>query len=159
MENRQFGLISKVSGPAVVAKNMLGAKMYDMVKVGKLGLVGEIVRLEEDAATIQVYEDTSGLGIGEQVINTGDSLLVELGPGLLTSIYDGIQRPLSHLEQISGNYISRGITVPGLARDEKWEFTAVAKKGDRVQGGTIIGQVQETPAIVHHVMVQPHRHA
>jgi len=155
MENRQSGIISKVSGPAVVANNMLGAKMYDMVKVGKLGLVGEIVRLDEDAATIQVYEDTSGLGIGEEVTNTGDSLLVELGPGLLTSIYDGIQRPLSHLEQISGNYIGRGITVPGLPRDKEWEFTATVKKGDRVQGGTIIGRIQETPAIVHLVMVPP----
>ncbi|NIS61335.1 MAG: V-type ATP synthase subunit A, partial [Proteobacteria bacterium] len=155
MENRQVGVISKVSGPAVVARNMLGAKMYDMVKVGKIGLVGEIVRLDKDAATIQVYEDTSGLGIGDEVVNTGDSLLVELGPGLLTSIYDGVQRPLSHLEQISGNFISRGITVPGLPRDKEWEFTATAKKGDRVQGGAVIGQVQETPAIVHHVMVPP----
>jgi V/A-type H+-transporting ATPase subunit A len=155
MENRSLGVISKVSGPAVVAKNMLGAKMYDMVKVGKLGLVGEIVRLDEDMATIQVYEDTSGLGIGEEVANTGDSLLVELGPGLLTSIYDGIQRPLSHLEQISGNYISRGITVPGLPRDREWEFRPTVKKGDRVRGGSIIGTVQETPAIVHHVMVPP----
>ncbi len=155
MGKQQVGVISKVSGPAVVAKNMLGAKMYDMVKVGKLGLVGEIVRLDEDLATIQVYEDTSGLGIGEEVINTGDALLVELGPGLLTSIYDGIQRPLSHLEQISGNYIDRGITVPGLPRDKVWEFAAAVKKGDKVQGGTIIGHVQETPAIVHHVMVPP----
>jgi len=155
MESRQSGVISKISGPAVVAKNMLGARMYDMVKVGKLGLVGEIVRLDGDAATIQVYEDTSGLTIGEEVINTGDALLVELGPGLLTSIYDGIQRPLSHLEQISGDYISRGITVPGLSREKEWEFTATVKRGDKVQGGTIIGQVQETPAIVHHVLVPP----
>ncbi|NIQ38926.1 MAG: V-type ATP synthase subunit A [Proteobacteria bacterium] len=155
MEKQQRGVISKVSGPAVVAKNMLGAKMYDMVKVGKLGLVGEIVRLDEDAATIQVYEDTSGVGIGEEVANTGDSLLVELGPGLLTSIYDGIQRPLSHLEQISGSYIDRGITVPGLPRDREWGFTATVKKGDEVRGGNIIGQIQETPAIIHKVMTPP----
>ncbi len=155
MEKQQSGIISKVSGPAVVAKNMLGAKMYDMVKVGRLGLVGEIVRLDEDAATIQVYEDTSGLGIGEEVINTGDSLLVELGPGLLTSIYDGVQRPLSRLEEISGDYIGRGITVPGLSREKVWEFTATIKKGDEVRGGMIIGRVQETPAIVHQVLVPP----
>ncbi|MBW2123201.1 MAG: V-type ATP synthase subunit A, partial [Deltaproteobacteria bacterium] len=155
MEKPRPGVVSKVSGPAVVARNMSGAKMYDMVKVGKLGLVGEIVRLDEDTATIQVYEDTSGLGIGEEVINTGNSLLVELGPGLLTSIYDGIQRPLSHLEQISGDYIGRGITVPGLPRDREWEFSPTVTKGDRVEGGTIIGEVQETPAIVHRVMVPP----
>jgi V/A-type H+-transporting ATPase subunit A len=155
MENRESGLVSMISGPAVVAKNMLGSKMYDMVKVGRLGLVGEIVRLDGEAATIQVYEDTSGLGIGEEVVNTGDSLLVELGPGLLTSIYDGIQRPLRHLEEISGNYIGRGITVPGLSRDHEWEFTATVQKGERVSGGTIIGQVQETPAILHRIMVPP----
>ncbi len=155
MEKRQVGVISKVSGPAVVAKNMLGAKMYDMVKVGQMGLVGEIVRLQEDTATIQVYEDTSGVGIGDEVVNTGDSLLVELGPGLLTSIYDGIQRPLSQLEMISGSYISRGITVPGLSRGKEWKFSATLKKGDPVQGGTIIGEVQETEAIVHHVMAPP----
>ncbi len=149
------GRISKVSGPAVVASNMHDAHMYDMVKVGHLGLVGEIVRLDEDKATIQVYEDTSGIGIGEPVLNTGNALLVELGPGLLTSIYDGIQRPLHDIANASGDFIGRGIYIPGLPREKKWSFKPTVKPGTHLTGGDILGTIQETPAFTHKIMLPP----
>lgn len=128
--------------------------MYDVVKVGPEELNGEIIRLDGDLAVVQVYEDTSGLKIGEAVVNTENPLSVELGPGLLSSIYDGIQRPLPVLMKKSGSFISRGISVPGLDKEKKWEFVATAKKGDRVSGGDIIGTVKEFH-IEHRVMVPP----
>jgi len=134
---------------------MKGSKMYDVVKVGADELNGEIIRLDGDMAVVQVYEDTSGLKIGEKVVNTETPLSVELGPGLLSSIYDGIQRPLPLLMKKSGSYISRGISVPGLDREKKWEFVATAKKGDRVSGGDILGTVKEFH-IEHRIMVPPH---
>ncbi|MDD1719587.1 MAG: V-type ATP synthase subunit A [Methanoregulaceae archaeon] len=134
---------------------MRGSKMYDVVKVGAEELNGEIIRLDGDLAVIQVYEDTSGLKIGERVVNTETPLSVELGPGLLSSIYDGIQRPLPVLVKRSGSFISRGISVPGIDMEKKWDFVASAKKGDKVSGGDILGTVTEYH-IEHRIMVPPH---
>ncbi len=150
-----MGKVIRVTGPLVVADEMRGARMYEVVRVGELGLIGEIIRLEGDKAVIQVYEETAGLKPGEPVIGTGTSLSVELGPGLLTSIYDGIQRPLEILRKKSGDFIARGLTAPALPRDKKWHFTPTVKVGDKVVGGDIIGEVPETSLIVHKIMVPP----
>ncbi|MEM3364351.1 MAG: V-type ATP synthase subunit A [Candidatus Micrarchaeia archaeon] len=150
-----MGTIHRISGPVVTAVGMSGAKMYDLVRVGEAGLIGEIIRLNGDSAFIQVYEDTSGIRPGEPVENTGMALSVELGPGLLKSIMDGIARPLDKIEEKSGSFIGRGLTVNTLDRDKKWEFEATAKKGETVYGGDVIGTVQETDTIVHKVMVPP----
>ena len=147
------GVLKRISGPVVTAVG-LDAHMYDVVKVGKEALMGEVIKIKGDQVIIQVYEDTSGIRPGEPVENTGLSLAVELGPGLLKSIYDGIQRPLVVLVDKMGNFIQRGVSAPGLDRGKKWEFTPVVKAGDRVGPGTIIGEVQETN-IVHRVMVPP----
>ena len=147
------GVLKRISGPVVTAVG-LDAHMYDVVKVGKEALMGEVIKIKGDQVIIQVYEDTSGIRPGEPVENTGLSLAVELGPGLLSSIYDGIQRPLVVLVDKMGNFIQRGVSAPGLDRGKKWEFTPVVKAGDRVGPGTIIGEVQETN-IVHRVMVPP----
>lgn len=147
------GKIIRVAGPLVVAAECLGAKMYDMVKVGHLGLIGEIIELNNDQAYIQVYEDTTGVGPGEPVLLTEKPLSVELGPGLLGSIYDGIQRPLDIIRAQHGDFVSRGIEVPALNREKKWEFKALKKKGEAVVPGDIIGYVQETPLIQHRIMV------
>jgi V/A-type H+-transporting ATPase subunit A len=149
------GIIQKISGPAVIAKGMMGARMYDIVKVGKLGLVGEIIRLDGDTAFIQVYEDTSGLFVGEKVETTGQPLMVELGPGLLEAIFDGIQRPLDQIKKMEGDFIARGVEVPSLDREKKWHFQPAAKKGDQVSGGDLLGRVQENEWFVHNVMVPP----
>jgi len=149
------GFISKISGPVVIAKGMRGARMYDVVKVGRLGLIGEIIRLDEDQATIQVYEDTSGLVVSEEVISTEEPLLIELGPGLLSSIFDGIQRRLPELFQEYGAYVTRGVTTPGLPRDKKWNFIPLVKKGEYVTGGDAIGYVMETERIKHKIMIPP----
>jgi len=147
------GILKRISGPVVTAVNM-DAHMYDVVKVGDEELMGEVIKIDGDDIIIQVYEDTSGIKPGEPVDNTGLSLTVELGPGLLTSIYDGIQRPLETLVEKMGDFIERGVTAPGLNREKKWEFKPVVKKGDTVHPGTIIGEVQETN-IVHKIMVPP----
>jgi V/A-type H+-transporting ATPase subunit A len=149
------GFISRITGPVVEAKGMKGSRMYDVVRVGNEGLVGEVIRLEGDLAVIQVYEDTSGLKVGEPVSSTGEPLVVELGPGLLTSIFDGIQRPLPKIWEETGPFIERGVVVLALPRDKKWEFKSLVKKGDTVRGGDVIGTVQETQSIVHKVMVPP----
>ncbi|UCE05895.1 MAG: V-type ATP synthase subunit A [bacterium] len=149
------GTIIKVSGPLVVASGMYEARMFDVVKVGEKGLIGEILELRGDKASIQVYEETGGVGPGEPVKTTGAPLSVELGPGLIESIYDGIQRPLNIIKDIAGYYITRGIEVPGLNREKKWHFNPAAKKGDQVVGGDIIGTVQESTLIEHSIMV-PH---
>jgi V/A-type H+-transporting ATPase subunit A len=148
------GFISRISGPVVLSDQMRGSKMYDVVKVGAEELNGEIIRLDGDLAVVQVYEDTSGLKVGEKVVNTDTPLSVELGPGLLSSIYDGIQRPLPVLFKRSGSFISRGISVPGIDKEKKWDFVASAKKGDTVSGGDIIGTVMEYN-IEHRIMVPP----
>jgi V/A-type H+-transporting ATPase subunit A len=148
------GQIIRISGPVIIAGEMQGSRMYDVVRVGELSLAGEIIRLDGNDAVIQVYEDTSGLKVGEPVVNTGRPLSVELGPGLISSIYDGVQRPLSALAERSGSFISRGLTVPGLDRNKKWEFVPVVKPGDTVSGGDTLGTVREFN-IEHRIMVPP----
>lgn len=149
------GFISRITGPVVEAKGMRGSRMYDVVRVGNEGLVGEVIRLEGDLAVIQVYEDTSGLRVGEPVASTGEPLVVELGPGLLASIFDGIQRPLPKVWEKTGPFIERGVVVLALPRDKKWEFKPTVKKGDMVKSGDIVGTVQETQSILHKIMVPP----
>ncbi|MGE5484598.1 MAG: V-type ATP synthase subunit A [Ignavibacteriales bacterium] len=147
------GRIVKISGPLVIAEGMAGAKMYDVVRVGQKRLIGEIIELRGDRASIQVYEETSGLGPGEPVVSTGHPLSVELGPGLVTSIFDGIQRPLNVLKDESGDFIARGIDVPGLNHSKKWDFVPKVKVGDGVVAGDILGTVQESEIVQHRVMV------
>jgi len=147
------GIVSRISGPVVLANGLEGAQMFDVVRIGELGLVGEIIRLEGNKATVQVYEDTTGLRPGEKVINTKRPLSLQLGPGLLTSIYDGIQRPLDVLRAQSGDFISRGNVIPALDQTKKWDFVPLKKKGDHVSPGEIIGEVQETPLIMHKIMI------
>jgi V/A-type H+-transporting ATPase subunit A len=154
-EKAQKGKIIRISGPVIEADNMRGAKMYDVVRVGDENLIGEIIRLNEEIATIQVYEDTNGLKPGEKVISTGMPLSVELGPGLLTNIYDGIQRPLPAIYKQTGDFISRGVEAAALDRKKKWHFTPVAKKGDTINGCSVIGEVQETSIINHKIIVPP----
>ena len=149
------GTIANVAGPVIKAKGMRGAKMYDLVKVGDEDLTGEIIELKEDIATIQVYEDTTGLTPGDDVVNTDRPLVVELGPGLMTSVYDGIQRPLPLIQKKAGPFITRGIFVPALDRKKKWDFHPVAKKQDDIVGGDILGTVQETPIVTHHIITPP----
>jgi V/A-type H+-transporting ATPase subunit A len=146
-------IISRITGPVVVAKDIEGAHMFDVVRIGEMGLMGEIIRLEGNTAQIQVYEDTTGLKPGEKVVNTNRPLSLQLGPGLLTSIYDGIQRPLDVLAAESGDFISRGKIIPALDQKKKWEFIPVKKNGDQVSPGEIIAEVQETPLIKHKIMV------
>jgi len=148
------GTISRISGPVIMAKGMKGSRMYDVVKVGTEALRGEIIRLEGDEAVIQVYEDTTGLTLGESVENTETPLSVELGPGLLASIYDGVQRPLPVLLKLSGDFIGRGITAPGLDREKKWVFVPVAKVGDTLGPGDLIGTVREFQ-FEHRILVPP----
>jgi len=148
------GVISRITGPVVMALNMSGSCMYDVVLVGEQELNGEIIRLEGDSAVIQVYEDTTGLKVGQPVVLTQNPLRMELGPGLLSSIYDGIQRPLPVLVEMSGDFIARGISVPGLDREKEWEFSPVVQKGDKLQEGDIIGVVEEYH-IQHKIMVPP----
>ncbi|MDH7598562.1 MAG: V-type ATP synthase subunit A [Sedimentisphaerales bacterium] len=155
MTEQRVGRIVKVSGPVVLAEGMTGSRMYDVVRVGSLNLIGEIVELRGDLASIQVYEETTGIGPGEPVLDTGAPLSVELGPGLIESIYDGIQRPLNVLVGIEGAFMSRGSTVPGLNREKKWHFTPTVGNGTQVAPGDIIGQVQETSLMVHKIMVPP----
>src|SRR6478752_2532247 len=145
--------ISRISGSVVVATGIENAQMFDVVRIGELGLLGEIIRLEGDKATIQVYEDTTGLRPGEKLVNTKRPLSIQLGPGLLTSIYDGIQRPLNILREQSGDFIGRGKTIPALDQEKKWEFIPLKKRGDDVCQGEIIGEVQETPLIKHKIMI------
>jgi len=147
------GVLKRIAGPVVTAVN-LDAHMYDVVKVGKEALMGEVIKIQGDNVIIQVYEDTSGIKPGEPVENTGLSLAVELGPGLLTSIYDGIQRPLAVLVDKMGNFIERGVSAPGLSHDKKWTFKPLVKSGDKLEAGAILGEVQETN-IVHKVMLPP----
>ncbi|MBU0478490.1 V-type ATP synthase subunit A, partial [bacterium] len=147
------GKIIKVSGPLVLADCMQDARMFDLVKVGDKKLIGEIIELRGDVASIQVYEETAGIGPDEPVISTGRPLSVELGPGLIESIYDGIQRPLDILMEKTGEYITRGVSAPGIDRNKKWHFVPSAKKGDTVRYGDAIGTVQETNTVIHKIMV------
>ncbi|MBX3141964.1 MAG: V-type ATP synthase subunit A, partial [Trueperaceae bacterium] len=148
------GKIQRISGPAVIAEGMMGARMFDIVRVGKENLIGEIIRLDGETAFVQVYEDTAGLSVGEPVISTGLPLAVEMGPGMLNGIFDGIQRPLDKIREASGTYIDRGITVNSLARDKRWAFTPTVKPGDKVSGGSVIGTVPEYQ-FTHKILVPP----
>ncbi|OUP79884.1 V-type ATP synthase subunit A [Anaeromassilibacillus sp. An172] len=148
-----IGTIKKVAGPLVIAEGMRDANMFDVVRVSKHRLIGEIIEMHGDKASIQVYEETSGLGPGEPVESTGAPLSVELGPGLIRSIYDGIQRPLDDIMKLSGNNLQRGVEVPSLKRDIKWKFTPCVKSGTKVTGGDVIGTVQETDIVLHKIMV------
>ena len=149
------GNIIKIAGPVIVADGMRGTQMYEVVRVGEAKLIGEIIELEGDTATIQVYEETAGVKPGEKVESTGGPLSVELGPGVMGSIFDGIQRPLEVIKGISGDYIARGIDVDSIDKEKKWTFEPVAKVGDKVVGGDILGQVQETSAVLQKIMVPP----
>ncbi len=149
------GKILKVSGPLVVAEGMREANMFDVVRVGDKRLIGEIIEMHGDRASIQVYEETAGLGRGDRVESTGAPLSVELGPGLLTNIYDGIQRPLETMRIKVGANLTRGIDEPALDRDKRWHFTPLVKNGDRVEAGDVYGTVQETGVIEHKIMVPP----
>jgi len=150
------GRIVKVSGPLVVADRMLGSRMYDVVYVGEQGLVGEIIELKGDQAYIQVYEETSGIGPGEPVVSTGMPLSVELGPGLIESFYDGIQRPLNVIEEMAkSSFIIRGLKINALDRERKWHFVPSVKVGDYLVGGDILGNVKETVLVDHKIMVPP----
>lgn len=150
-----MGKIVKIAGPVVVANDMKGSKMYDVVRVGKEKLIGEIIQLKDDKATIQVYEDTTGIKPGEPVESTGAPLSIELGPGLLKSIYDGIARPLPAIAEISGDFIARGIEVNSLDRKKKYNFVSKVKVGDNLKSGQIIGTVQETDVIEHRILLPP----
>ena len=147
------GVIKKVAGPLVIAEGMRDANMFDVVRVSKQRLIGEIIEMHGDEASIQVYEETSGLGPGEPVESMEVPMSVELGPGLITSIYDGIQRPLDDIMKISGNNLKRGVEVPSLKRDLKWEFVPVVKAGDEVEPGDVIGTVQETALVQQKIML------
>lgn len=147
------GKIVKVSGPLIVAENLADVEMYDVVKVSDKKLIGEVIELRNDRASIQVYEETSGLTVGDSVESTGAPLSVELGPGLIESIFDGIQRPLNKLMEKSGNRICRGVEVHSLSREKSWHFVPVAKVGDEVQAGDVLGTVQETNVVLHKIMV------
>jgi len=149
------GMIVRVSGPTVVAAGMVGTRMYNRVIVGESGLLGEVIRLEGDRATIQVYEDTTGLSLGEVVMDAGEPLQVELGPGLLASVFDGVQRPLEAIRQEQGDWIGRGVVVPALPRSKRWPFVPAVKPGASVSGGDVIGMIAETPRIEHRVLVPP----
>ncbi len=150
------GTVYRVSGPVVTAVG-IKPRMYDIVRVGDERLMGEVIQLEGDHSIIQVYEDTSGVKPGEPVENTGLPLVVELGPGLMTSIYDGIQRPLEALQDQMGDFILRGVDVPGLDHEKKWEFTALKKPGDHVNPGEVVGTVQESTTVLHKVMLPPNK--
>ena len=147
------GVITKVAGPLVIAEGMRDANMFDVVRVSSHSLIGEIIEMHGDRASIQVYEETSGLGPGEAVESTGAPLSVELGPGLIGAIYDGIQRPLNEIMKVAGSNLTRGVEVPSLDHKKKWHFVPAVKKGDKVVAGDVIGTVQETHAVLHKVLV------
>lgn len=155
MKKQDVGSIVKVAGPLVIAEGMGTSRMYDVVKVSEKRLVGEIIELEGERASIQVYEETGGIGPGEPVYPTHEPLSVELGPGLVEAIYDGIQRPLPGIAHETGAFIARGVEVPALPRDKKWKFVPAVKKGSNLKGGDIIGTVAETVLIEHRIMVPP----
>ena len=149
------GRIVRVSGPAVDVVGIDGARMYDLVRVGRLGLMGEIIRLRGEVATVQVYEETAGLGLGEGVAGTGRPFMAELGPGLLSPLYDGVQRPLEGIRASAGDFLARGVDLPALSRERRWMFEPAVAPGAVVAPGWLLGTVRETPAILHRVLVPP----
>lgn len=156
MAKGKKGRIVKVAGPLIVAEGLDDARMFDVVRVSSRNLIGEVIEMRGDKASIQVYEETGGLGPGEEVEGTGEPLSVELGPGLLEGIYDGIQRPLRKLMEVSGDRIGRGIDMPAIDHDKKWKFTPVVGKGAEVAAGDVIGTVQENSVVEHCIMVPPY---
>ncbi|MBP5174189.1 MAG: V-type ATP synthase subunit A [Clostridia bacterium] len=156
MNKNSKGAVYKVSGPLVIAEGMRDANMFDVVKVGHRGLIGEIIEMHGDRASVQVYEETAGIGRGDEVVSTGAPLSVELGPGLVRNIYDGIQRPLEKLREMAGSNLTRGISAPALDRKKVWHFDALKKAGDEVGPGDIIGTVRETEVMLHRIMVPPY---
>ncbi len=152
------GRVYRVSGPLVIAENMRGSKVYEVVEVGPERLIGEIIGVEGDKAIIQVYEDTTGLRVGDNVVGTGYPLAAELGPGLIGSIYDGIQRPLPILEELVGFFIKKGVKAAPLPRDKKWHFIPLVRKGDKIEPNDYIGYVQETETVKHYIMAPPNVH-
>ena len=148
-----IGTVVKISGPLVVAEGMRDANMFDVVRVSDTRLIGEIIEMHGDRASVQVYEETAGLGTGAKVESTGEPMSAELGPGLKKSIYDGIQRPLAAIRAVSGNNLARGVEVPSLDREALWKFTPTVKAGDKVSGGDVIGTVPETDIVLHKIMV------
>ena len=152
--SKNEGVIYRISGPVVTATG-IDARMYEVVRVGHEKLMGEVIEIHGEQSVIQVYEDTSGIRPGEPVFSTGQTLSVQLGPGLLTQIYDGIQRPLQTLEEVMGVFITRGVDADGLDLEKKWMFESTASVGDEVSGGQLIGTVQETDTITHKIMVPP----
>jgi V/A-type H+-transporting ATPase subunit A len=150
-----IGLIERIAGSVVVASHMKGTQMNELVRVGEEGLIGEVIRLEGDTVTVQVYEETTGIRPGEKVERMRRPLSVELGPGMVGQTYDGIQRPLNVIKQITGDFISRGISVDALDRKKKWRFLPVVKKGQTLQGCDILGTVQETVLVAQKIMVPP----
>ena len=150
MSEMDSGRIIKVAGPVVVAEGMMGARMYDVVRVGEENLIGEIVELHGETASIQVYEDTVGIGPGEKVVNTGAPLSVELGPGLISSIYDGIQRPLDQLYEKQGSFIKRGSAMPGLRRETKWAFKPLIENGTQVSFSILIS-IDKNHQVFRHI--------
>ena len=155
MADQQTGKIKSIAGPLVIAKDMRGCEMYEVVRVGQEGLMGETIKLVEDLAYVQVYEDTTGLKPGEEVVRTGAPVSVELGPGIITNFYDGIQRPLVGIKNQTGDYITRGVNIPSLDPEKKWDFNPLVKKGDELVEGDYIGEVQESKVILNKVMVPP----
>ncbi len=155
MVDQKAGKIKSIAGPLVIAKDIRGCEMYEVVKVGQEGLMGETIKLIGDLAYVQVYEDTTGLKPGEEVLRTGAPVSVELGPGIITNFYDGIQRPLVRIKDKVGDYITRGVNVPSLDPEKKWDFNPLAKKGDELVGGDYLGEVEESKVILNKVMVPP----
>ncbi len=157
MSSFKPGKVERVAGPVIVASSMLGAEMYEVVRVGDQGLIGEIIKIEQDRATVQVYEETAGLRPGEKVERSGKPLSVELAPGITGQIYDGIQRPLTILFEKTGPFVRRGLTLPPIDKSKKWHFVPTTKPGANLTGGDIIGQVKETSLITQKIMVPPNQ--
>jgi V/A-type H+-transporting ATPase subunit A len=155
MTNRIIGQVKRVNGPVIEVMGITDAQMFELVRVGEENLIGELIKLEKQSAVVQVYEDTTGIAPYDPVYGAGMELSVELGPGMVGTIYDGIQRPLEAIRDISDIYIKRGISVPSLSRDKKWHFAPALKQGDRVSGGAVLGTVQETENVLHKVLVPP----
>ena len=155
MNDRIIGHVKRVNGPIIEVMGITDAEMFELVRVGNENLIGELIKLETDGAVVQVYEDTTGIAPHDPVYGAGMQLSVELGPGMVGTIYDGIQRPLESIRDMSEIYIKRGITVPSLDRDKKWHFIPTAKTGDIVSGGMVLGTVQENENLLHKILVAP----
>lgn len=153
--NKECGIINRISGPVVGVSGLEGVRLHDMVWVGDAKLVGEVIRMSGAQATIQVYEETSGLKIGEPIMGTGHPLVAHLGPGLMGQIFDGLQRPLNKLAEVEGSFLQRGVTEASLAQDKKWQFNPFVKEGDTIRAGNVLGEVPETQSILHRILVPP----